>query len=79
MKNNKIADVVDRETVREIVKEHSQLKQSEAMADMFGTTTIEENNGDKYVLYKKAEKQKPQEQEKNEVWQGLDEWRKENE
>lgn len=70
---NDVKDVVDRETVKAIAKEHSELKKAEMMADTFGTAVIEEENGEKYALYKKSdEKEKEDKKQDDELWQGLE-------
>lgn len=68
--NTKVSDLVDREQVKEHVKEHNRYKQAEKLVDEFGAVTIEDN-GKTYTLTN-AKVKTPQNEDKTDIWDGLD-------
>lgn len=70
LRNTKVSDLVDREQVKEHVKEHNRYKQAEKLVDEFGAVTIEDN-GKTYTLTN-AKVKTPYNTDKTDIWEGLD-------
>lgn len=69
--NNSITDLIDRESVKEMAKQRSQMTQAENLVDVFGATTIQEDNGKTYTLTN-AKVKTPDNTDKADIWEGLD-------
>ena len=78
LKNNRVSDLVDREKVKEMVKENNKFNKLKKTADLFGSVTVEDEDGSQYVYYKKNQNESKNdvknENDELDLFHGVDEY-----